>query len=65
MSKSRLGRWETVSTALDPYPFRDDGLEVSFTGRHLTPFGADDKPDMAAVMRETPRERQGARLVAA
>ena len=51
--------------SLDPYPFRDDGLEVSFTGRHLTPFGADDAPDMAAVMRETPRERQSARLVAA
>ena len=51
--------------SLDPYPFRDDGLEVSFTGRHLTPFGADDKPDMAGVMRETPRERQSARLIAA
>ena len=51
--------------SLDPYPFRDDGLEVSFTGRHLAPFGADDKPDMAAVMRETPRERQSARLIAA
>ena len=51
--------------SLDPYPFRDDGLEVSFTGRHLTPFGADDAPDMAAVMRQTPRERQSARLVAA
>ena len=51
--------------SLDPYPFRDDGLEVSFTGRHLTPFGPDDSPDMAAVMRETPRERQSARLIAA
>ena len=51
--------------SLDPYPFPDDGLEVSFTGRHLAPFGADDEPDMAAVMRETPRERQSARLIAA
>ena len=50
---------------LAPYPFRDDGLEVSFTGRHLTPFAPDEAPDMAAVMRETPRARQSARLVAA
>ena len=51
--------------ALDPYPFRDDGLDVWFTGRHLAPFAAGAAPDMAAVMRETPRERQTARLVAA
>jgi hypothetical protein len=51
--------------SLDPYPFAEDGLEVSFAGRHLTPFAADDKPDMAAVMRQVPLERQTARLVAA
>ncbi len=50
---------------LDPYPFREDGLEVWFTGRRLSPFAPDDAPDMAAVMRETPLERQTARLVAA
>ena len=50
---------------LAPYPFREDGLEVSFTGRYLAPFAPGAAPDMAAVMRETPRARQSARLVAA
>ncbi len=50
---------------LDPYPFDDDGLEVWFEGRYLTPYGPDDEPDMLAVMRDTPTERQTARLVAA
>lgn len=51
--------------SLSPYPFREDGLEISFEGRYLAPFAANDKPDMAEVMRSTPVERQTARLVAA
>ena len=50
--------------ALSPYPFREDGLEVYFEGRYLTRFAADDAPDMAQVMRETPVERQTMRLIA-
>ena len=51
--------------SLDPYPFRESGLEVSFQGRYLSPVQADAKPDMAAVMRDTPLERQRYTLVAA
>ncbi|MEE8172324.1 MAG: DUF3891 family protein [Alphaproteobacteria bacterium] len=51
--------------SLDPYPFRESGLEISFQGRYLSPLEADAKPDMAAVMRDTPLERQSSTLVAA
>ena len=49
---------------LAPYPFREDGFEISFSGRYMSPFGPDDRPDMVEVMRSTPTERQTARLVA-
>ena len=51
--------------SLDPYPFRESGLEVSYAGRYLAPMDAGSEPDMAAVMRDTPLERQSATLVAA
>ncbi len=49
---------------VSPYPFREDGLEISYPGRYLTPAEPGEAPDMAAVMRETPLTRQHARLVA-
>ena len=51
--------------SLTPYPFRESALELSYGGRFLSASGADDSPDMAAVMRDTPVERQSAILVAA
>jgi hypothetical protein len=51
--------------SFDPFPFAKSGLEVSYAGRYLSPFDADAKPDMAAIMRDTPLERQSATLVAA
>ena len=51
--------------SLDPYPFRESAMEVSFQGRYLSPMDAGGEPDMAAVMRDTPREGQSATLVAA
>ena len=51
--------------SLDPYPFRESGLEVSYAGRYLAPMDAGANPDMAAIMRDTPTERQSATLVAA
>lgn len=50
--------------SLDPYPFRQSGLEVSYQGRYLSPLDAGADPDMAAIMRDTPLERQSANLVA-
>ncbi|MBR45249.1 MAG: hypothetical protein CMM31_01965, partial [Rhodospirillaceae bacterium] len=51
--------------SLDPYPFREEGLEVSYEGRYLAPQDASGNPDMEALMRDTPRERQSATLIAA
>ena len=51
--------------SLDPYPFRESGIEVSYAGRYLAPMDAGADPDMAAVMRDTPIERQSATLIAA
>jgi hypothetical protein len=51
--------------SLEPYPFRHSAMEVSFQGRYLSPLDAGAEPDMAAVMRDTPTERQNATLVAA
>ena len=50
--------------ALDPYPFGPDPLEIWFEGRYLAPFGADQTPDMSAVMRDTPVAKEVATLVA-
>ena len=54
---------ETYS--LSPYPFREDGMEIWFNGRYLTPLPEGQEPNMAETMRCTPTERQSARLVAA
>ena len=51
--------------SLDPYPFRESGLDISYAGRYLSPMDAGSEPDMSAVMRDTPTERQSATLVAA
>ena len=51
--------------SLDPYPFATSPLEIGFEGRYLEPYGPDEHPDMRSVMRDTPTERQTARLVAA
>ena len=47
-----------------PYPFGENPLEVAFEGRFLSVRDADDSTDMAAVMHNTPVERQTAILVA-
>ncbi len=56
---------DEATYSLDPYPFRESGLEISFQGRYLSPFDAGNNPDMAAVMRDTPLEAQRATLIAA
>ena len=53
------------SYSLDPYPFRESGMAISYAGRYLLPMDAGAEPNMAAVMRDTPIERQSAMLVAA
>jgi hypothetical protein len=58
-------RIDDATYSFDPYPFREDGLEVSYEGRYLAPQDAAANPDMEAIMRDTPRERQSATLVAA
>jgi len=51
--------------SLDPYPFRNDNMEIVFNGRYLDPIDPDTKPDMAMIMSETPTESQRAILVRA
>jgi hypothetical protein len=51
--------------SLDPFPFRESGIEFSFQGRYLSPVAADAETDMAAVMRDTLLSSQSAILVAA
>ena len=58
-------RLDDAIYSLDPYPFGENELEVSFEGRYLAPHDAGSNPDMEAIMRDTPRERQSATLVAA
>lgn len=48
-----------------PYPFRENGMDLWFEGRYLSPFAGDEDPDLAAVMAGTPAERQAVRFVAA
>lgn len=45
---------------VSPYPFAEDGLEVSFTGRYMTPGAAGGSADLAAL----PTAGQTIRLVA-
>ena len=60
-----MSRVDDATYSLDPYPFSENELEVSFDGRYLAPQEASGNPDMEAIMRDTPRERQSATLVAA
>ncbi len=49
---------------VEPYPFSEDPLEIWFQGRFLKPCVEGKRPDMAAVMRDTPVEPQAAILFA-
>ena len=51
--------------SLDPYPFKNDNMEIFFNGRYLNPIDPATNPDMTMIMRETPTESQRARLVKA
>ena len=48
-----------------PYPFDKEPLEVWFEGRFMTPWAEGEQPDMSAVMRDTPVERETATLAPA
>ena len=48
--------------SLDPYPFNEDPMEISFEGRFLSPQTGVADPDMAALMRDTPVEGQTSSL---
>ncbi len=45
---------------LAPYPFAEDGIELSFTGRYARPADTGEPVDLAAI----PRSRQSVRCVA-
>ena len=47
-----------------PFPFSQDGVEVSFTGRYLAPLAKDDDRDLAAVLAALPESSQTVKLVA-
>ncbi len=49
--------------SLDPYPFKEDAMEICFEGRFLSPQREAADPDMAALMRDTPVEQQTCTLV--
>lgn len=51
---------DDVTYALDPYPFEEDGLEVSFAGRYVAPRRDAANVDLAAIDEES----QTVRLVA-
>jgi len=54
----------TATYSLAPYPFGPDPLQVWYDGRLLSPWRDGEEPDMAAVMRDTPTERESVTLVA-
>ena len=56
--------------SLAPYPFAEEGVEVSFTGRYLAPVEDSVGPDtgaaeVAAMLREAPAGEERVRFVAA
>ena len=51
---------DDATYALDPYPFAEDGLEVSFAGRYLAPLRDAANVDLEAI----DAEWQTVRLVA-
>ncbi len=46
-----------------PFPFSQDGVEVSITGRYLAPLAKDDDRDLAAVLAELPESSQTVKLL--
>ena len=48
-----------------PFPFNEDGVEVSFTGRYLTPLAKDDTRELASILAALPASEQSVKLVAA
>ena len=47
-----------------PFPFVEDGVELTFEGRSVAPFPPDAEPDLASAMYDTPVARQVVRFVA-
>jgi hypothetical protein len=47
-----------------PFPFNQDGVAVSFTGRYLKPLAKDDARDVASVLAALPASEQTVKLVA-
>lgn len=47
--------------AMDPFPFRGDSIEVSFTGRYIAPVS--DGDDVRSALEQAPLETQTARLI--
>ncbi len=54
---------DEATYAFDPFPFREDGIEVYCDGRYLLPVEGDDGT-LGEAMRRTPTERQTMRFVA-
>ena len=59
-----IRRLDADTYGFSPFPFGEDGVELSFDGRYLTPFPEGHEPDLTSVMRETPVEQQAVRFVA-
>ncbi len=49
---------------LSPYPFAEDGLELSFSGRYFAPVTGDGEGEPGATLAAAPSSRQSVRLVA-
>ena len=47
-----------------PFPFREAGVQVSLTGRYLSPLAKDDDRDLASLLASLPTSEQTVTLVA-
>lgn len=61
---------ESGTYGLAPYPFAEDGLEISYSGRNMAPVDEPEVPDMgredvAALLRKAPAGEERVRFVAA
>ncbi len=59
-----IRRVEPGVYGLAPYPFAEDGLEVSFTGRYMTPVPASEGPEVAARLGAASAGEETVRFVA-
>ena len=50
--------------AFAPFPFSQDGVEVSFTGRYLVPLAGNDDRELDEVLAALPQSSQTVKLVA-